>query len=114
MRYLILIGFVLGLLGPLRAEDTRWLAVTSEQPPPKLGAPQAKELREGMTLKELVVAFGPGWRSPDSGTGIIQWAFDDGRVLCMWPSSGTSAKETVITFDREKAEALGKAGVWWE
>jgi hypothetical protein len=52
-----------------------------------LPADTAALVKEGMSLKELVDALGPGYASNLDGVGITHWFFSNGRRLAVWPGS---------------------------
>ena len=42
-------------------------------------------IKPGLTLKEIINVFGPGYQTPAEGVGLIYWKCKDGRILNVWP-----------------------------
>lgn len=55
----------------------------------RIAASLRQRLTDSTSVRQAIAIFGPGYISPDSGTGSIQWFFDDGVCLqtSMWPES---------------------------
>ena len=43
-------------------------------------------IKPGLTLKEIISVFGPGYRTPAESAGLIYWKCEDGRILNVWPT----------------------------
>jgi len=114
MRYIaaILSVMLLAVLSASAAGATDKLTVKlfieSPTAPAPLPAEKSELVKDGITLKSLVDALGPGWIKPNDGVGIIRWVFTDGRVLSVWPHSYTDAEVIVLS------ESHGQPGqMWW-
>jgi hypothetical protein len=80
--------------------------VSSSPPQKKIAACNKQLVHDGITLRNLVYTFGPGWMSPLQGIGILKWFFDDGSVLCVLAFDYNAAE--VLAYDRTK-----RAYMWW-
>ena len=63
MRYFALLGLV--MVVAVHAADMDWLYISSAEAPLPVPTAKAKEVREGMTLKQLTELCGPGWMKPN-------------------------------------------------
>ena len=59
--------------------------VVSELRPKPIDSTREGQIKDGMTLKQVVATLGPGWMSPNEGVGFIQWFFNDGNALVIKP-----------------------------
>lgn len=57
---------------------------------------QFDQLKEGMTLREIVTLLGPGSQDKLSGIGFVCWRCKDGRSLQVWPIRGLDEKVELI------------------
>ncbi|HEX4612476.1 MAG TPA: hypothetical protein VH092_30060 [Urbifossiella sp.] len=95
---------------PAAKEWTAYELVRSDAPARLLPAKAFDEICSGMTLGELIEIVGVGsvMNGPMySGTGIIQWACEDGRVLEVWAHS--HKREEVIRTD---GGTMGTGTMW--
>jgi hypothetical protein len=86
--------------------------IVSNLRPKPLNSEKAKMIKEGMTLKELVAALGPGWMSPYEGVGTFAWFFTDGRQLNVLPSGDGPLKYESETLSYKGGHGL--AYKWWD
>ncbi|CAN5644723.1 hypothetical protein BH09VER1_BH09VER1_16310 [soil metagenome] len=92
---------------PLRDGKFHSFVVAENWPKRKLPSALMKEVRDGMTLGELVLKLGPGWMARNEGVGLIAWFFDDGSKLTVWPKSHQATD--VLSFGKEGASLM-----WWD
>ncbi|HEV7302171.1 MAG TPA: hypothetical protein VGN72_22730 [Tepidisphaeraceae bacterium] len=74
--------------------------------PHLLDAAKLDRITDGVTLGAIVEELGPGQMHPLSGTGIINWHFNDGRQLSVWPDRYKS--DEVITWKGQS----GRSRMW--
>ena len=104
----LLLALLLPAIAGATDQLTAKLFVVSSSAPSPLPVAKADLVKDGITLKSLAEALGPGWMRPDEGVGIIRWSFSDGRVLWVWPHGYTDVE--IIALH----EGHGQPGqMWW-
>lgn len=107
MNHFVIMALVcLATLAPAAADDHK-LWISSWSSPIPIPASKAKLVHDGITLRKLVEACGPGWCTPSESAGVLRWIFEDGRRLSVWPAAYSDAE--VITF----RGSGGRPRMWW-
>lgn len=88
-RTVVLCAVLAQSLSGLAGGTNSLLVYYSSQWPVSVVEPEkARGITNGIALKQVVEALGPGWRQPSEKVGLVSWTFRDGRELrVLLPSS---------------------------
>jgi hypothetical protein len=79
------------------ADTNKFLAFyRSFKPLKMIESSRSSCLTNGITFKQIVDILGPGWRSPNSGIGLVCWTFKDGREVEIRPPQYSERASTMM------------------
>jgi len=85
------------------------LGIDSWKKTKPLDSAKAARIKDGMTLKALVEALGPGWVTLDDGVGIIRWSFKNNRTLSVWPKEYNESEIIPMKMNNRH----NRPCMWW-